>query len=102
MNIIELTNNNFEKEVLNSNVPVLVDFWASWCMPCKMMAPVVEEIANIKAAEIKVGKVNVDQEPELASKYGIMSIPTFLVFKNGKNVNMTVGVQDKEEILNLL
>lgn len=102
MNIIELTNNNFEEEVLNSDIPVLVDFWASWCMPCKMMAPIVEEIAKIKEGSVKVCKVNVDEEPELASKYGIMSIPTFLVFKNGKNVNMTVGVQNIDEILNLL
>lgn len=101
-NIMNVTSENFEKEVLNSNVPVLVDFWASWCGPCKMMAPVVEEIANDLGDSVKVCKVNIDEESSLATQYGIMSIPTFLIFKDGKVVNSTLGVQDKEKIIKLL
>ena len=95
------TTENFEKEVLQSDVPVLVDFWATWCMPCKMLAPVIEEIAA-EADGYKVGKVDVDQEPELAQKYRIMSIPTILVFKNGKVAASTVGVQPKAALKELL
>ena len=80
---MNISSKNFEEEVLNSRVPVLVDFWASWCGPCKMMSPVVEEIANEMEGKAKVCKVNVDDEQELAIKYGIMSIPTFLIFKEG-------------------
>ena len=95
------TTENFEKEVLQSDVPVLVDFWATWCMPCKMLAPVIEEIAA-EADGYKVGKVDVDQEPELAQKYRIMSIPSILVFKNGKVAASTVGVQQKAALKELL
>ena len=99
---MNITSKNFEEEVLKSNLPVLVDFWASWCGPCKMMSPVVEEIANEMEGKAKVCKVNVDDEQKLAMKYGIMSIPTFLVFKDGKVVNSTLGVQDKQKLINLL
>ena len=102
MSVLELTNNNFEEEVLKSDKTVLVDFWASWCGPCKMMAPVVEAIAEEMGDKAKFGKVNVDEQPELAEKYGIMSIPTFLIFKNGEVANTTVGVQDKQELMKLL
>lgn len=102
MNILTLTSENFEEEVINSNIPVLVDFWASWCMPCKMMSPVIDEIANESQENFKVGKINIDEQTELATKYGVMSIPTFIVFKDGKPANMSVGVQDKNEILKLL
>ena len=102
MNVLTLTSENFEEEVINSNVPVLVDFWASWCMPCKMMHPVIDEIAGESQERFKVGKINVDEQTELATRYGIMSIPTFVVFKNGKPSNMSVGVQDKNKILELL
>ena len=95
------TTENFEKEVLQSDVPVLVDFWATWCMPCKMLAPVIEEIAA-EADGYNVGKVDVDQEPELAQKYRIMSIPSILVFKNGKVAASTVGVQPKAALKELL
>lgn len=95
------TTENFEKEVLQSDVPVLVDFWATWCMPCKMLAPVIEEIAA-EADGYKVGKVDVDQEPELAQKYRIMSVPSILVFKNGKVAASTVGVQPKAALKELL
>lgn len=102
MNILTLTSENFEEEVINSNIPILVDFWASWCMPCKMMSPIIDEIANESQENFKVGKINIDEQTELATKYGVMSIPTFIVFKDGKPANMSVGVQDKNEILKLL
>lgn len=101
-NIMNVTSKNFKEEVLNSKVPVLVDFWASWCGPCKMMTPVVEQIAKDMNGKAKVCKVNIDEEQELAMEYGIMSIPTFLIFKDGKVVNSAVGVRDKQELINLL
>lgn len=102
MDIITVSKNNFDEEVIKSTKTVLVDFWASWCMPCKMMLPVVEAVAKEIGDDVKIAKINVDEEPELASRYGIMSIPTFLVFKNGNVTNMTVGMQDKQEILKLI
>lgn len=101
-NIMKLTSENFGEEVLNANIPVLVDFWASWCGPCKMMAPVVEEIAKEMEGKAKVCKVNIDEEQDLATEYGIMSIPTFLIFKDGKVIKSTVGVQDKQKLISLL
>ena len=102
MNILTLTSENFEEEVINSKLPVLVDFWASWCMPCKMMHPIIDEVAEEAQGNFKVGKINVDEQTNLATKFGIMSIPTFIVFKDGKPSNMSVGVQDKNKILELL
>ena len=99
---MNITSKNFNEEVLNSNVPVLVDFWASWCGPCKMMLPVIKEIEKEMEGKAKICKVNVDDEQDLAIKYNIMSIPTFLVFKDGKVVNSTLGVQDKQKIIELL
>ncbi len=99
---MKITSENFEKEVLNSEVPVLVDFFATWCSPCKMMSPVVEELAKEMEGKAKVYKVDTDEEQNLAIKYGIMSIPTFIVFKNGEPVNKAVGMRDKEELVNLL
>lgn len=99
---MNVTTENFKQEVLNSDIPVLVDFWASWCNPCKMMIPVVEEIAKEMEGKAKVCKVNIDEESALATQYHVMSIPTFLVFKEGKVVNSTVGVQDKKELIDLL
>lgn len=96
------TTDNFEAEVLGSDVPVLVDFWATWCMPCRMLAPVIEEITSENEGKIKVGKVNVDENQDLARKYRVMSIPTVLVFKNGELTATSVGVDSKENILKLL
>lgn len=97
MSILEVTNENFEEEVLNSEKTVLVDFYADWCGPCKMMAPVVEKIAS-ENVDIKVRKINIDNEEELAIKYRVVSIPTFLVIKNGEEVNRIVGAVDKAEL----
>lgn len=96
---ITVTTQNFDDEVLKSDKPVLVDFWASWCGPCKMLSPVISEIAEEKAAAIKVGKVNVDSEGELAQRFGIMSIPTLILFRNGKAEKTSVGFIPKEQIL---
>ena len=101
MSATELKSENFESEVNNSEIPVLIDFWATWCGPCKMMTPVVEELATEKEGTIKVCKVNVDDEPDLAQKFNIMSIPTFVAIKEGKVVGTSVGVQTKQQILEL-
>lgn len=97
MDVIKLTSENFEEEVLKSEKTVLIDFYADWCMPCKMMTPVIERVA-IENKDIKVGKINIDAEEELAIKYQVMSIPTFIVIKNGQVVNRIVGVVDKSEL----
>ena len=99
---ITLTNENFEEEVLNSDVPVLVDFWAVWCMPCKMLAPIVEELANEANGAYKVGKVNVDEAPELAARYRIEGIPAIVVFKNGEGYKKSIGVVPKADLEELL
>ncbi len=99
---IELKKESFESEVIKSEIPVLVDFWATWCGPCRMIAPTVEEIAKEYAGKIKVGKVNVDDETALAVEYGIEVIPTLLFFKDGKVVKKTTGVLDKAEIQTII
>lgn len=99
---MEITLENFENEVLKSEVPVLIDFWASWCMPCKMLSPVVDEIAAESDGSYKVGKINVDEQQELAAKFRVMSIPTILVFNNGEIVEKSVGVQSKNKIMAML
>ena len=95
---IEITTDNFEEVVLNNDKPVLVDFWASWCGPCKMLAPVVEEFAD-EQDDVVVGKINVDEHPLLASKYGIMTIPTLMLFKDGEMVNKSIGVIPKDALV---
>ena len=101
MSVITLTKENFEQEVLRSDKPVLVDFWASWCGPCRMVSPIVDEIAE-ERSDIKVGKVNVDEQQMLAAQFSVVSIPTLLVFKNGQVVNQAVGARPKQQILALL
>lgn len=98
MSEVVLTEQNFEEEVLKSDIPVLVDFWATWCGPCRMLAPTIAKIAEEQSGVIKVGKVDVDEEPELAAKYGIASIPTLMVFKNGSVVKSSIGVVPKAAI----
>ena len=94
---ITITKDNFQAEVLDANGTVLIDFWATWCGPCRMLAPIVDEVAN-EHPEIKLGKIDIDAEPELAEKFGIMTIPTLLVFKNGEQVNKSVGLIPKEQV----
>jgi len=96
---IILTKDNFEAEVLNSEIPVLVDFWASWCGPCMMLSPVIAELAEELEGKVKVGKVNVDEQNELAIKYRVASIPTLLLFKDGELVNTSVGFMPKNDIV---
>ena len=101
MSAMIITKENFEAEVLNSEIPVLVDFWAPWCGPCKMVLPIVEEIAG-ERTDVKVGKINVDDEIELARKFRVMSIPTLMVFKGGEMVKKNVGAMEKDELLEFL
>lgn len=101
MSTISITKNNFRQEVLNSDKPVLLDFWASWCGPCRMVAPSIEAISQ-ERSDIKVGKINVDEEPELASQFRIVSIPTLVVMKDGKIVNQALGFRPKNQILSML
>lgn len=102
MATIKITKNNFENEVLNSKEPVLLDFWASWCGPCRMVAPTVEEISDEVIGSAKVGKINVDEESELAEMFRVMSIPTLMVMKEGKVAATAVGVRPKKDILRML
>lgn len=98
MSVMKFDGSNFEKEVLQSNEPVLVDFWAAWCGPCKAVGPVVEELANAYDGKLKVGKLNVDENRDLAGKYGIQGIPTLAIFKNGAEAERTVGFQGKQHL----
>jgi len=99
---IKVTKDNFESEVVQSNVPVLIDFWAAWCGPCKTIGPRVDELAVEVGEKAKICKVNVDEEMALAQKFGIMSIPTLVIFKDGKEANRVVGVRSKDELRGLL
>ena len=102
MSVLTLTNDNFKNEVLNSSQPVLVDFWASWCGPCRMVSPIVDEIAEESNGKFKVGKINVDEQPNLAAQFNVMSIPTLIVFKNGAPAQTSVGVRSKQDIRSML
>jgi len=99
MAVAEFTNDNFDAEVINSDLPVLVDFWAEWCGPCKAIAPIVEEISNELEGKLKVGKVNIDEAQDLAAKFNVMSIPTLLLFKGGEPVDQIVGAMPKDQLL---
>jgi thioredoxin 1 len=97
-NEIEITDANFEEEVIRSDRPVLIDFWAPWCGPCKMVAPIVEEISHDYDGKLKVGKVNTDDNQQISAKYGIMSIPTLMIFKDGEVVERIIGAQPKDAL----
>lgn len=96
MALVELTDRNFEKEVLKAEMPVLVDFWAPWCGPCRLAEPVIEELSKEYEEKIRVGKLNVDENPKMAQKYGVMSIPTVIIFQGGKEVKKQIGFPGKE------
>lgn len=100
--VLTLTKDNFKDDVLNAGAPVLVDFWAPWCSPCRMIAPIVDELAADYDGKAKVGKVNVDDNREIAVEYGVMSIPTLIIFKDGKAVERIVGYKPKNELASLL
>lgn len=102
MSTLKITEKNFDAEVMKSGEPVLLDFWAPWCGPCKMLGPVVEDVANETAGKAKVGKVNVDEEPDLAQRFGVASIPTLVLMKNGKVAATSVGFKPKAAILSML
>lgn len=99
---IELTEGNFDNEVLKSEIPVLVDFWATWCGPCKAMAPILEEIASENAGKLKVTKLDVDSQSTIAQKYGVMSMPTFMIFKGGKQVAQAIGAMPKSQLMGVI
>ena len=96
MAVVDLTDSTFEQEVIKSNVPVLVDFWAEWCQPCKMVRPLVHELAEEYGNKLKVAEMDVDANPNVAGNYGVMSIPTLMIFKNGKPESTMIGVQSRE------
>lgn len=102
MEIITLTSKNFEQEVMQSNKPVLIDFWAGWCGPCRMLSPIVDEVAKEVGGKIKVGKVNIDEQQEIAKGFEVMSIPTLVLIEHGKVKNTLVGVRSKSEILEMV
>lgn len=99
MSDVVFTDSDFDEQVLKSDKPVLVDFWAVWCGPCQMQGPIVEDVAKVLAGKAKVGKLNVDENPQVAQKYGIMSIPTLMIFKNGTVVKQMIGVQSKDTLM---
>lgn len=102
MAVTEITKENFKSFVLDSNKSVLIDFWAPWCGPCRMVSPIVDELAEDLDGKANIGKINVDEQPDLAAQYGIMSIPTLLVFKGGELAGKKIGVQTKQALMEML
>lgn len=102
MSVMKITQATFDADVMKSDKPVLIDFWAPWCGPCKMLGPVIEEVSREAGEGVKIGKVNVDEEPELASAFGVSSIPTLVIMKNGKPVHSAVGLRSKSEIASMI
>jgi len=102
MSVVNISFKNFQDEVISSDKTVLLDFWAEWCGPCRMLSPVIDQVAELAGDKVKVGKINVDEEPELANLFKVMSIPTLVVIQNGKIINQVVGLQSKQAILNML
>lgn len=102
MSILKITKENYEQEVLRSEKPVLLDFWASWCGPCRMAAPILEQVAADTEGSALIGKINIQEEPELTEQFGISNIPTFVVVKNGQVTQKAVGLQDYSALLNML
>jgi thioredoxin 1 len=100
--VVKITTENFEQEVLNSNIPVLIDFWATWCTPCQRLAPILDDLSLDVVGKAKICKLDVDAEYEIADQFGIMSIPTIVVFKEGKVVNSVLGVQSKDSLKKML
>lgn len=100
--IINLNDKNFEENILKSTLPVLVDFWAPWCGPCQMVKPIIDELAKEYEGKINVGKINVDESPQVAAKFGIMSIPTVILFKEGKEAGRKIGFESKETFIKLI
>ena len=100
--IINLNDKNFEESISKPGLPVLVDFWAPWCGPCQIVGPIIEELAKENEGKIKVGKINVDESPQVAGKYGVMSIPTMILFKEGKEIRRKVGFESKESLIKLI
>ena len=99
MTIVNINENNFEKEVVKSSLPCLIDFWAEWCGPCKNLAPILEEISDELKEKVKIGKINIDDNQELAAKFSIRSIPTMILFKDGNSIDTKVGLPPKKELL---
>ena len=98
MSVLSVSKRSFSEEVLSANLPVLIDFWAPWCGPCRMLSPIVDEVAREHRADLKVVKVNIDEEPELANEFGVMSIPTLVLMKNGRVAASAIGVRPKQQI----
>ncbi len=101
-NVLEFKDDEFDSQVINANTPTMVDFWADWCAPCKMIAPAVEELASEYAGRLRVGKLNVDENPKTATRFGIRGIPTLLIFKGGDVVEQIVGVRSKKDLQKLI
>ncbi|WP_099205543.1 thioredoxin [Scatolibacter rhodanostii] len=102
MDLITLTKDNFNNQLQEEDKPLLVDFWASWCGPCRMLSPIVDELAAEMSDSVRVGKVNIDENPELAEQFGVMSIPTLILFKDGEVVAQSVGVQPKADLITMI